>query len=264
MPSLPPSITSRQNPRVRALAALPQKKHRDHDRSAVAEGVHLTREALRHARVRELILSESGCNHPEVPPLIREAETSGVEILVLSDPCYAAVSNLRAPEGVAVVVDTETTVSAAELCADPKARILVAVGVQDPGNAGALARVFQTVARRRAAQAVGTPVAAHGQLRRRRRQARRYYERRYDYYVLHCSYCYFERASRCRRCGRAMKCSVPPRGAAAGRTVFAFSESPHTCRISARAVKPETTQRKSRTTSSSYFRTTPRGMTCET
>lgn len=136
-------IRSRSNPRVKALAALQRSSGRRKENQALAEGVHLAQEALASgAEVQSLILSERAASHPEVPLIRSQAEARGVEVLELSGACYEKISTLRSPEGVAVTVRLRLQ-EASVLLADPSARLLVAAGVQDAGNAGALARTAE-------------------------------------------------------------------------------------------------------------------------
>jgi len=135
-------ISSRTNPRIKALASLQQRKERAAAGLALAEGVHLAVEALASdIPVETLVLAETACARPEAEALRAQAAANGVEILELADGCYAKISELQSPEGVAVVFRPRAH-ALADLCG-ADARLLVAAGVQDPGNAGALVRVSE-------------------------------------------------------------------------------------------------------------------------
>ena len=136
-------ICSRANPRIKTLAALQTRKGREEQGLAIAEGIHLCEEAFRSgAAVRTLILSESMIGRAEAPILRLLAEATGVEVLEVSNTCYAKLSDLQSPEGTAVVFAPRPP-HFAELLAEPRPRLLVAAGVQDPGNAGALVRTAE-------------------------------------------------------------------------------------------------------------------------
>jgi len=135
-------ITSRTNPRVRDLAALHLRKHRQEQSLTLAEGLHLVTDALAaSAPVVSLIIAQRAADLPELHDLQQHARSRGVEILHLSDDCYDKISHLQSPEGLAVTLRTETL--PLETLLTPAARLLVAAGVQDPGNAGALVRTAE-------------------------------------------------------------------------------------------------------------------------
>ena len=135
-------ISSRNNPRVRALAALHQRKHRQAQSLTLAEGLHLVLGAFAaHVPISTLIISRRAADLPETPALESEARSRSIELLRLSDSCYLKISQLQSPEGVAVTIRTRP-VPLESLLVD-SARLLVAAGVQDPGNAGALVRTAE-------------------------------------------------------------------------------------------------------------------------
>ena len=135
-------INSRANPRVQALAALRLRKHRQAQSLTLAEGLHLVAGAFAaSAPVAALIISRRAADLPPVPALEDRARSLGVDILHLSDSCYDKISQLESPEGIAVTIRTATI--PLESLLTGSARLLVAAGVQDPGNAGALVRTAE-------------------------------------------------------------------------------------------------------------------------
>ncbi len=136
-------ITSRNNRRVVALAALQQKKKRAETGRALAEGERLCAEAFQsNARVRTLVLSESFRQRPLAADLRDMATSAGAEILEVSASCYQKISALRSPDGAAVEFRIKLP-ELSPLLEAPAARLVVMAGVQDPGNAGAVARVAE-------------------------------------------------------------------------------------------------------------------------
>jgi len=136
-------ITSLRNQRIKSLAALKTSRGRKEQRLAIAEGIHLADEALRSGwRVTALLLSASARLRPEVGHLREMANHRKVEIVEMADDCYRRISDLLSPEGVAVTVATAST-EIDPLIASGDARLLVAAGIQDPGNAGALVRTAE-------------------------------------------------------------------------------------------------------------------------
>ena len=134
-------ITSPQNPRIKELAGLHRARNRRQSGLTLAEGVRLSREALRDAEAVTLILSNSMDKDPGGEALIGLAERKGVEILRVSDRCYRKISGLRHPEGAAAVIRFRTAVFSELMTAD--CRLIVPAGIQDPGNAGAIVRTAE-------------------------------------------------------------------------------------------------------------------------
>jgi TrmH family RNA methyltransferase len=131
-------VTSAQNPRLKALRALRAGKERDF---TALEGRHLLAEALDAAVVPEWILVDEATMLDEAQ-LLGEAAASGSQVV----PCDAALlregSDLDASTGmVAWIARPRQDWTAVVDGLQAGDWILVAAGVQDPGNLGALARV---------------------------------------------------------------------------------------------------------------------------
>ena len=135
-------ITSLSNARVKALASLQQRKFRQAEGLTLAEGLHLVVDAFSAGvSIGSLIVAERAAVLPVVHKLEEDARSRGIEIVRLSDACYEKISELQSPEGVAVTIRTGNDTLESLLVDD--ARLLVAAGVQDPGNAGALVRTAE-------------------------------------------------------------------------------------------------------------------------
>lgn len=135
-------ITSRANPRVRALAELRQSKHRQAQSLTLAEGLHLVVGAFASpVSIASLVVAERAFAHPDLPALEQQARARSVDILRLSDSCYDKITALDSPDGLAVTIRAAAV--PLESLLTVTARLLVAAGVQDPGNAGALVRTAE-------------------------------------------------------------------------------------------------------------------------
>lgn len=141
-------LASRSNPRVKEWAGLDDRGERERLGLTLAEGARLVGEGLANAhgegggRFRSVtfLVSDSGAARPEAGPLFARAGEMGLERIGLADDCFAKISGLKNADGLALVMSCEYgPVSLADMVA-PDARWLIAAGVQDPGNAGALAR----------------------------------------------------------------------------------------------------------------------------
>jgi TrmH family RNA methyltransferase len=127
-------ISSRTNARVKQLRAAFQGHARLSGGMVAIEGDHLVEEALRSGMVlKTVFLSE----RREVPKIVPR----GVEVLRLAEDVFGSVVETQSPQGVAalmvppvsVLEDVLGVLGAAPL-------ILIAVGLQDPGNLGTLVR----------------------------------------------------------------------------------------------------------------------------
>lgn len=134
-------ITSRQNSRVKALAALQQKQARKDTGLTIVEGCRVAREALLYADPRTLVLAEKLIGTEPGDSLRDLARKRSIDILDIDDSCYRKISGLKNPEGAAVVLGNREISLTEILTGD--SRLIVAAGIQNPGNAGAIVRVAE-------------------------------------------------------------------------------------------------------------------------
>lgn len=141
-------IASKVNTRIKDWAGLVDRKGRDSLGMTLAEGARLVREGLDPecnplgGRLRPItfLVSDTGAERPEAGELFELAGKAGVERISVADACFEKLSSLKNADGIALVLQFSAgaTDVAAEL---NKGKLwLAADGVQDPGNAGALAR----------------------------------------------------------------------------------------------------------------------------
>ena len=137
-------LASRANPRIREWASLHDRCAREKSGLTLADGARLAAEAFaapKGGRFRPLalLISDSGATRPEAGRLFSLAGEAGIDRYSLSDDCQARISGLKNSDGLVLVLAVEPEPpDFASLLALPGARWLVAAGVQDPGNAGAL------------------------------------------------------------------------------------------------------------------------------
>jgi RNA methyltransferase, TrmH family len=127
-------ISSRANARVKQLRAAFQGHARLSGGMVAIEGDHLLEEALRSGMVLKTVFVSERREVPKIVP-------RGVEVLRLAEDVFGSVVETQSPQGVAalmvppvsVLEDVLGVLGAAPL-------ILIAVGLQDPGNLGTLVR----------------------------------------------------------------------------------------------------------------------------
>ncbi len=138
-------IAGRANPRLKDWAALGEAKYRERLGLTLAEGVRLCREGLTAnngiLEPAALLISDHGGEQAGAGEIFELAGQLEVERISLADDCYHKISGLKSPDGLGLILNIRRDARAfAEAFRQPGLRGLVAAGVQDPGNAGALAR----------------------------------------------------------------------------------------------------------------------------
>ena len=134
-------IPSPQHPNVKRWVQLQKDgKLRRECGEFVVEGKRLVAAALDLGSVRTFLFSEkyAAGDSSRTAALIDEARATGVETVELSMAAFRKVADVQSPQGVAAVVGMKEF-SPADFFR-PDALLLVACGVQDPGNLGSMMR----------------------------------------------------------------------------------------------------------------------------
>jgi TrmH family RNA methyltransferase len=137
-----PSISSRQNPVVRAFRELARTPDPTGAR-LLLDGVHLIRDAIAAKVSLEIVaIASSRGAGTEEAATARTADSYGARVLTVSERACAAMSPVRAPSGI-VAIARRTPVDAGDICRRAGGLVLIAVDVQDPGNLGSLIRAAE-------------------------------------------------------------------------------------------------------------------------
>ncbi len=124
-------ITSRANARVKQLRAALAGNARLAGGMVALEGETMLREALRSGLPLRAVFISEGIEAPAWLP-------EGVEVLVVVAEVFASAVDTQHPQGIAALVETREWTLEAIRTSNPL--MLVAVGLQDPGNLGTLIR----------------------------------------------------------------------------------------------------------------------------
>jgi RNA methyltransferase, TrmH family len=137
------SITSRQNPTVRAFRDLADAPDPAGAR-LLLDGVHLVRDAQAAGAAFELVAVEGSRleSDTEEAALARSFASRGVEVVSASSAAIAAMSPVTTASRI-VAIARRQPVSTASIFAAADALVVVVVDVQDPGNLGALIRTAE-------------------------------------------------------------------------------------------------------------------------
>ncbi|MBE6533960.1 MAG: RNA methyltransferase, partial [Ruminococcaceae bacterium] len=142
------TVTSRQNPTVKRICALLEKKSRRRERAFRFDGIKLLCEAATKDVCIELVaVSEtlSDSVRLKIEELIERGFLDSKKIFCVSEQVFEKMSEECSPEGVITVARfLENThreiISAKEYSVDASERILLAESLRDPGNLGTVIR----------------------------------------------------------------------------------------------------------------------------
>src|ERR1700688_307655 len=130
----PDLISSRANARVKQLRAAFQGHARLSGGMVAIEGDHLLEEALRSGMVLKSVFVSESRAVPRIVP-------RGVEVLRLTEEVFGSVVETQSPQGVAAwLVPPVSALDDVKGSGETAPLILIAVGLQDPGNLGTLVR----------------------------------------------------------------------------------------------------------------------------
>jgi len=135
-----PLITSSSNPRLKAVRRLRRAPRRNGDGVFLVEGHRQLAAALEAGVcVRELFVAPDLFLGDADVELARLAELRGADVVELSREAFASIAGNARPDGIIGVVE-RWSVSLDSLRLGPNPLLLVAEGVERPGNLGTIVR----------------------------------------------------------------------------------------------------------------------------
>ncbi|MXY49244.1 MAG: RNA methyltransferase [Gemmatimonadetes bacterium] len=153
------TITSLQNPRIKAIRALSQRKRRQENGLFFAEGIRLVDEAVQTgADVETLVVAPELLRSDFGRDTVRRAREEGVEILEVGADVFRSLSGKDGPAGIGVVARQRWTAlddagvgrGSGDAAADDAAAAatlgwVVLEDVGNPGNLGSILRTSEAV-----------------------------------------------------------------------------------------------------------------------
>ena len=137
-------ITSRQNPLVKFVCGLADKKRRTESGLFRFDGIKLLLEAVSaNVRIKHVICREpaSDAVSGKVEELVASGRIDGECIVYVSESVFEKLSEEKSPEGVLTVAyRAEDAGESGDALPPLNARILVAEALRDPGNLGTVMR----------------------------------------------------------------------------------------------------------------------------
>jgi RNA methyltransferase, TrmH family len=133
----PRRVESRQNARVKELRAGLSRGMKTAQNHIAVEGLHLVQEAIRSGLNLDTVFLQEG--HEE---LLQQFSSGSAEVLLLTEDVFLSATITEHPQGVAALVEApQFTVQAMfPTTARPAPLVVIAAGLQDPGNLGTLVR----------------------------------------------------------------------------------------------------------------------------
>jgi TrmH family RNA methyltransferase len=133
-------ISSLQNPRVKQLVKLRDRRPRDEAGVFLVEGYREIRRALeKRVPLRELYFSPAWFLGENEPALLAAAEAAGAQLFELTQEAFAKVAYRERPDGLlAVAPQWKRTLGDLALPANPF--VLVVEAIEKPGNLGTILR----------------------------------------------------------------------------------------------------------------------------
>jgi TrmH family RNA methyltransferase len=134
------TITSLQNPRLKRLIRLRDRRPRDEERAFLVEGYREVRRALdRKAALDEVYFSRDWFLGENEPALLAQAEAAGAKLFELSKDAFAKVAYRERPDGI-LAVAPQWRRKLEDLSPPASPFILVVEAIEKPGNLGTLLR----------------------------------------------------------------------------------------------------------------------------
>lgn len=133
-------ITSLQNPRVKRLVRLRERRARDEEGRFLVEGYREVRRALeKGVRPEEVYFSPDWFLGTNETALLEQARQAGAQLFELSKEAFAKVAYRERPDGL-VAVAAQWKRSLDDLVLSPAPFLLVCESIEKPGNLGTILR----------------------------------------------------------------------------------------------------------------------------
>ncbi len=142
-------ISSRNNPLVKMVASLNEKKNRNREKLFIAEGEKLTLEAIKASLpIVYIIVSErkSDTILPMLDEALEKSRLGNTEVIIFSDTAFEKISTEKAPEGVITVIKyldffkDSYIIYKEDFFLHDDERAIALYSVRDPSNLGSVIR----------------------------------------------------------------------------------------------------------------------------
>jgi TrmH family RNA methyltransferase len=132
-------LTSTDNPKVKYFHSLKTNKPRKTSGKFMVEGIHLVGEAIQSGLLDRVIYSEKILETTDGKGLLGKIISAGIPNEEANDKVIRHLSDVETPQGIIASVKPKA-VDIGSLFESPDPLIVVACGIQDPGNLGTIIR----------------------------------------------------------------------------------------------------------------------------
>ncbi len=137
-------ITSKANSTIVKIGKLNDKKYRKQEKMFLCDGIKLFEEAVNFgAKIIYIILNNEAVFDEKIIEVIKEKQAEGVQILCISVPVFAKLTEEKAPQGIITVcqyLELNHTFSTNVKNIKSNEKIMLFESVRDPGNIGTIIR----------------------------------------------------------------------------------------------------------------------------
>ncbi|HHV29411.1 23S rRNA (guanosine(2251)-2'-O)-methyltransferase RlmB [Acetivibrio mesophilus] len=132
-------ISSAQNPVIREVKALKQKKYREEKGMFFIEGIRFVEEALKEGvQIHKILVSDKLADTTSGSEILEKVNNGGYSVFELPHKLFVEVSDTQNPQGILAVLDIKDY--NIEDIWDNKNFFIILDSIQDPGNMGTIIR----------------------------------------------------------------------------------------------------------------------------
>lgn len=139
-------IASSANKKIKLVASLKQKKHRDAERLFIAEGIRLAEAAVEaNWPCRFGLCMGTAAKNERVQMFLQQLEARQCPVYEVPEDIYNKISDTQQPQGVLLVLENGSSSLSSVISGAGASFILVLDQLQDPGNVGTIIRTADAV-----------------------------------------------------------------------------------------------------------------------
>lgn len=137
-------ITSSQNPYIKEIKCLKERKHRENKNKFFIEGIRFVEEALcEDGMIDEIFISDQLTGNKGGKEILDKVYERNYKPLVVSDKLFKEISDTRTPQGILATIKAKQY-SMDDIITDDNFLIILE-SIQDPGNLGTIIRTADAV-----------------------------------------------------------------------------------------------------------------------
>lgn len=133
-------IKSNQNPLIKEVKSLKQKKNRDEQKLFFIEGERFVEEAVKvKVKIDKIFISEDYFANNSHRYFCDKLEKLGYQIILVTDKLFDEISDTENPQGILAVIKVMEA-NFDDIYSSPDSFIIILDSIQDPGNFGTIIR----------------------------------------------------------------------------------------------------------------------------